>query len=201
MADRAHLSDLYDYVIQETKGACMEGQMLHALRQSSREFCDDTEAWKETLDPHNLVADQKAYTLEWDWCARVQRIYEVRWNTDAGVTAGNKGAVQSLDNYAFDLPDTLSFIVPPSTSVVNGLEADVIYVPTLQTCELPEWFLNRWAEALYSHAIQYLLSIPGTKWYNPVRAQMWQNKYDKYYQRAVSEKEKLNKSGDISFSA
>ena len=200
MAYKTNLSDLYDYIVQEAKGV-EQGQMLHALQQASREFCNDTEAWKETIDSHNLIADQNDYTLDWDWCARIQRIHEVRWNTTAGIAAGNKGAVNSIDNYTFDLPDELSFITPPSTSVTNGLEVDIIFVPTMQSCELPEWFMNRWAEALYASALSYLLGIPRTKWNDPVRQSYWSKQYDKYVQKAVAEKDKLNKSGDLGFGA
>lgn len=197
MPNVAVLSDLYKFIIQEAR--VPQGFMLSALQQAARAFFDDTEVWKETLDPHRLVAEQRVYELEWDWCARVQRIEEVRWNTEDGVEAGNLGTLVSVKQYDFDQPDILTFNTPPDTTVDQGLEVDVIYVPTLSCCEMPQWILNRWAEPIWAKALSTLLSMPRKAWSDPARANFWKNEYNKYQQRAIAEKDKMNKAGNIGF--
>jgi len=194
------LSDLYSELTMKLPGIT-QPLMLKALQLSARTFCEETEAWKEQLEPHNLVAEQTEYELDWDWCAEVRRVIEVRQNSEAGVDAENKGALVDPAGYEFDQPETLTFtdgFVPPE-SVTNGLEVKVVFVPYTNVCSLPRWFLNRFSLGIVAYAIWDLASEPGLKWSNPSIAAKYLGRYNTAINKGKIEVKRRNKNDYQSF--
>jgi hypothetical protein len=81
--------------------------------------------------------------------------------------------------YEFDQPETLTFLsgYVPSEDVINGLEVKVVFVPLLNVCSLPEWYLNRYKDGIIARAMWDRMRRPGKKWSNPSGAQFYFGEY------------------------
>lgn len=161
---------------------------LQAVQKAAREFCRESERWRETLHSQNLTVDITNYTVDWNYNARIDRIEEVRWNTEDGIDAGNKGVVRPRAEWTYSPPETLDFITAPVASVTNGLEIDVVLVPHLDSCDIAEWFLNRYAEPIIGWAMHFLMSMQGKMWTNPQRARQYMDDYHRGLTAAQAEK-------------
>ena len=197
-----YLSDLYAQMTIEL-GACPQKMMLVKLQEGAREFCSQTETWKEWLDPHNLVDGKLEYQLDWEWCAEVRRIMAVRIKTEEDVTNGTDGQTIPYENYEFDQPDvlTLDDSLEPEEDVSKGLCVQVIYVPHLWTCDLPSWFINRYVDAFIAFAMKELMSMPKKSWTNPSRAAHYMHVWNDYVNKGKIEIKRANKNDYISLSA
>lgn len=171
--------DLFGYIVPEVGGRCPVVLMRQALFSASREFCLRSQVWKETMDAINLVEDQTEYALRVPWEARIEKIAQVRQNTEAGVDAGIDGAEILPKDYTFEPNEsggTLTLDVAPQDSVTNGLEVDVVYVPHMGKADapgrhqLPQWLMNRYGEALAAKAMAELMSMPQRNWSSTTRA-------------------------------
>lgn len=183
--------DLFGYIVPEVGGQCPTVLMRQALYSASREFCLRSQVWKETMDSIDLVAEQTAYALNVPWEARIDKIAEVRQNTEAGVDAGIDGAEVIPKDYTFDPNEsggTLTLEVAPQDSVTDGLDVDVVYVPHMGKKEepgrhqLPQWLMNKYGEALAAKAMAQLMSMPARNWSNVTRAA----DHIKVYNRGIS---------------
>ena len=171
--------DFFGYIIPEVGGQCPAALMKQALYSASREFCLRSMVWKETMTAIDLVADQEDYDLKVPWDARIEKIVEVRQNTEAGVDAGNDGANVLGKDFTFQPNESggvLTLRVAPQDAVTDGLEVDVVYVPHMGKKEdpgrhqLPQWLMNRYGEAITGKAMAELMSMPQRNWSNVNRA-------------------------------
>jgi hypothetical protein len=148
--------------------------MVQNLENASREFFARTAVWEEDLDAADLVAEQTDYSLITPHDARIERLTAVRVNTTDGVAAGLPGTLVNERLYSFS-PDedggTLSFDTAPQASVTEGLDAKVIYVPHMGPhADLPQWLMNRYADAIVSGALARLKRLPWRDWADPAGA-------------------------------
>lgn len=184
-------SDLLPYMAVDLPGNPAQAVMLNALRRAGRDFCETTEAWLIELDPINLVADQKSYTITIPNSATIYRIDEVRLNTEDGVDAGNDAIKQDSSTYEFIQPSTLKFKTAPAASVTDGLEVDVIIVPPIDFQEdFDEWFMERWHEAILDGAMYLMLMQVKKPWSNPAGAAEYKMRFRTAMNRAKAERSK-----------
>lgn len=197
------LSDLYSFM-WELGGKCTQPIMLQALQKGAREFAGKTESWRVWLDHHNIVDEVVEYELDWNYCTELRRILELKMNTEAGVTAGNPGTTIDVTLYQFDEPDilTLDATLKPTADIDNALDVKVVFVPLLNSCDIPRSYLNKYAKGIVGWAMNDLLKIPGKEWSNPVRAIDYLNDYNEDITLAMQEVEsRENKDGDPGFKA
>lgn len=203
MSEASQLSDLYPHMIPELPD-CPAPLLLQALQQAARTFCERSQTWVETLASVDLEDGVLEYSLSPDWDARIQTVEEVRINSEAGVDAGDKGAVQDMSLIAWD-PDeqvlTLDASMEPADDVTDGLEVDVCLVPLLDTTEVPEWLLNRYAEGITGYAMWYLLKMPSKRWSNPDLAQVYWAQYRGQLTRAKAERQRKYRAGNVGVTA
>jgi len=187
----ATYDELYDDMVPDLGGKCTQPLMLKALQNAGRRFCKKTEAWIEQLDPVNLVSTQREYVLDWDDCATVARIVEVRQNTAAGIAAGNKGAITKERFYEWDGDETLTFLSGgvPSYDVTNGLEVKAAFFPHRQTCTIGEKVLEKYCDGILGWAMADLLS-QNKPWKNLERALYFQQLRNVDVNKAMQEKQR-----------
>lgn len=169
MALITDFTDLYEYAHAELPG-CPEPFFTQQILQAGRRFCEKSGIWRQDLDPTDLVDAQKEYTLSpiagaVTYDARIDHIVTVRQNTDDGVDAGDIGALINWRDYCFDASiNQLEFRTAPTVDVTKGLEVMAVLVPHLSATDLPDWLLNRYAEALVAGAISRLALMPNKLW-------------------------------------
>jgi hypothetical protein len=170
MGALVQISDLYPLMMGHLPGIDAYTLDQH-LQQASREFCDRSEAFRETLT-RNLVADQAAYVLTPSYDCRIKRILEVWLKTDNDITAGADGTLVDSRYYTFRTATgtlTLDNAYKPSVAVTGGLVVKVVLVPEITqtgTNVLSEDFLNVWADGLMFRAFFTLMSMPRQRWTN-----------------------------------
>lgn len=199
MARINKLTDLYPLMEPELPG-CPQPLILQALRKKVRQFCQDTDAWREQLKDINLVAGQRDYVLNPSFDAEIRKIVEVRINTAANRAAGHIGAPVDFQRYTFhgelsqrsgaNLPPntlTLDATLNPSESVAGGLEVKVSLAPLLMAGQVDQDFLQKWGEAIIGGAMFYLMAMKNKKWSDPQKAGLYLVDYYKGLSRARRE--------------
>lgn len=203
MGQASTFADLLDMLLLETPG-CSAAIATQHLQQAARQFCSETEAFKEKLAAINLVEDDVTYTLTPTYNCEIRRIDEVWIRTSTDVTNGDDGTLQEYDKYTFDpLTNvlTLDDSIEPQESVTSGLVVKVSLVPYLKTNVwagtptnaggIPAAFLNLWAEAILAYAKYTLMRMPGKPWSNPSLAMVHKKDYDSGVTDARVETESL----------
>ena len=201
MAQATTFNDLLNLVLPEVPG-CPISLAVHHLQMAARQFCADTEAWREKLDPINLVANDLTYTLTPLYDAEVRRVIEVWIRTAADVTAGDDGTLLTYDQYEFDPTGsvlTLDDSIEPQLAVTSGLVVKVVLVPYLVTNVdslatqggITATFLNYWAEPIMARSKSTLMRMVRTAWANPQMAAVYQAEYLDGFSRAKTEADGL----------
>jgi hypothetical protein len=149
--------------------------MLQHLQQAQRKFCDETNAWRETLAAINLVADQANYTCSPSWDCRIKAVTEVWIRSSDDVTNDLEGTQQDEDYYKFIRPDTLTLAtdIIPSAAVTDGLLVTVVLVPEVTqsgTNVISLEFLNDYCEGIMERAFYTLKMMPKQRWSDPAKA-------------------------------
>jgi|GEM_PF-2387043 len=176
MARITAFSDLFPFAHAMVPG-CPEPLFTQHILQAARKYCLKSRVWRPDLDSYDLVDGTKEYTLAptvstVTYAARIDVIVEVRWNSETGVTNGDKGAVINWRDYSFN-PNTnvLTFDTAPTDDVTSGLDVQAVLVPHLSASDLPDWVLNNYAEAIQSGALASLLKIPQETWTDKAEAE------------------------------
>jgi len=201
MAQATTFNDLLNLVSPEVPG-CPTALAVQHLQMAARQFCADTEAWREKLDPINLVANDLTYTLTPLYDAEVRRVIEVWIRTAADVTAGDDGTLLTYDQYEFDPTGsvlTLDDSIEPQLAVTSGLVVKVVLVPNLVTNVdsiatqggITATFLNYWAEPIMARSKSTLMRMVWTAWANPQMATVYQAEYLDGFSRAKTEADGL----------
>lgn len=96
MAAISAYSSLYPAVVPSLPG-CDLPVILNAFQKAGRQFCQDTETWREALDPLPMTDWQKDYILAHPYAASIHRLLSVAVN----------GRVLGSREYTLEDEDTL----------------------------------------------------------------------------------------------
>lgn len=203
MGQASTFADLLDLLLLETPG-CSQAIATQHLQQAARQFCSDTEAFKEKLAAIDLEEDEVEYTLTPTYDCEIRRIDEVWIRTSTDVTNGDDGMLQEYDKYTYDpLTRTLTLddSIEPQEDVTSGLVVKVSLVPYLKTNVwvgtptntggIVAAFLNLWAESILAYAKYTLMRMPLKSWSNPQLAMLYKRDYDSGVTDARVETESL----------
>jgi hypothetical protein len=157
------ISDFLPFVLPEVPG-CPEDYALFQLKNSARQFFDETWAWRKTLDPIPVVNGQDSYDLDPD--VDIADDPEVRIITSVRIDNQELDLRSySLEPMGIDPFHQITFTeghAPTSGTLVVG----VALVPRPNTDIIPAEFLNRYFEGIRTTALYNLLSMPNNKWYH-----------------------------------
>lgn len=206
MGQATTFSDILNMVMPEVPG-CPVALATQHVQQAARQFCADSEAWREKLSPINLVADDATYTLTPGYDCEVRRVLDVWIRTADDVTNGNDGTLLTYDQYEYDPAGsvlTLDDTIEPQEAVANGLVVRVMLVPYLSTNVdtiavqggISATFLNYWAEPIIARAKYTLMRMLRTAWANPNMAQVYLDEYHDGVSRAKTELDGLQYRND-----
>jgi hypothetical protein len=181
----SNYSDLLQFLEVEL-GGCPVPLLTQTLQKVGRQFCEDTEAWRETLT-FNRVANQADYVLTPTWSAEIRRIISVKTHGDTM----NPDLHESW--YEFEpSTNTLTMLSPATDAQTDGMVVKIVLVPWLITQELEGWFMGRWANALINGTKAELMLMKNKSWTSLDRAPFFSQEYNKDVAKARIE---LSKSG------
>ena len=156
---------LFPYIIPEV-GGVPEALLLQTIRQTIREFCENTQIYKEELEPINLVKDQFEYTLASTIAeAEIDSIIHVVLKTNDDPT--NLGTLYRA-GYDYSSPTekvlrtNIVHSTIPNQDVPDGLRITVALRPLLDAFRIDDVFLKDWYETL-ANGVQSRLMLMGKK--------------------------------------
>ncbi len=158
--------------------------LKEVLRLSARDFCRETEAWREIVS-FDTVADVANYTistpLQTAWPnVDLYRVYYVV-KEDIEVDASD---------YTLSVAGVLAFDPAPSVAG-DTVEAYCVVLPRRACSSYPTWLLNQWSEGIIAGALWRLFSIKDRPWSDPNRAKQT---YDDY-RSSVAQAKSMNITG------
>lgn len=169
--------------------------LLQELQGAGRDFCRDTEAWREyiTMD---IDSDLTDYVLRSKYNAEILR---PRWVWTNGDRTG-----EPIDISLFDFrpeTQTLSFNSDFADDLTDGLIVEVTLMPRLFTEELAGHFMEKWAEGIVARAKVRLMSMKDKPWSSPERVQFFNGEYSRYLSVAHRDRLSENKQTGVRFVA
>lgn len=189
------LDTLLPYMLAEAPGV-PDVTARQALLLSAIEFCVQTHAWSEILDPVDVEAGVNQYDIDVEQGARVATVKDV-WASTYRLEP------VTMDRLVAVLPDwqtiststPLFYTAPTDNSYINvyptplaaipgALVIRVAYAPTLAATSLPDSVVNQYLEPLLSGAKHRLMVMPERQWSNQALAAFHKTQFDDGVQRA-----------------
>lgn len=180
------LAEYHDLLLPELPGCTIAMVNLH-LRETARDFCRRTSAWRQDLAAVNTVGGQADYPLTLPAESQLVRVTDLTvhgrrlWRSveldkaDAGAQQPKYGITEP----PFDLDDNLSEITlhadeVPGESVVGGLQASAVLTPTTTATALPDFLLGQYSEAMRHGTLARLMLMPKKPWTDRVLAGVYE---------------------------
>lgn len=171
------LKDFYDLLMPELPGCTTAMVDLH-LRETARDFCTRTSAWKLPFDAVNLVAGQATYDLEpSEPEAEVVRVIKLTLNSELiwEDTDREQKAADSLEpKYVrneppFTLsPDLLEITLMtdevPTAAVAGGMVIVGAMKPTARATRLPDFIKGQYSDAMRWGTLARLMVMAKKPW-------------------------------------
>lgn len=142
--------------------ACPVPAQKQALRLAAREFCIETEIWRETIETTS-VEDDDTYVLADSldgYDADIWRILSLELD-DSDVDA---------TDYTFGPTGILTFDNAPDESD-ETIVAETVLVPRRTCTSYPYWLITQWGDVIVSNAVSRLKSQMGRPWTDPAGAE------------------------------
>jgi hypothetical protein len=172
MARIYNVASLQSRMILDLPG-CPEVLRVQALQDALHKFCKESEAWREELDPIDLVDGQVEYDLVPQFDAHVHLIEWVKVNTEDGVTEGTDPDPLDKDLYTLTIGDpdvlTLDDNLEPTEDITDALTVKAVLVPEMGTLDVAEWFANRYWEHILAGAKAIRMMDRKKRWSDPQR--------------------------------
>ena len=187
------LDDLLPLVSPFLVGA-PEAVQQQALGLIVRDFCRETEIWRETIDLAT-VADQATYDLGAQVGAlygSLLRVRQIRFDDATSALSDEYYTVAETNHIVFD--DT-SGVYPDDWG--TEMNVDAVILPNADTRNAPTWLLARWGEYIAEGALAHLKEQEGKPWTNPDKAAVHRAKYLYGIGEAKREKSALRLGGDV----
>ena len=190
MARMSSVAVLQTRMVNELTG-CPELLRVEALRDALRQFCEESNAWHETLSDIDIEDGVVEYNLIPEYDAHIQRIVAVRLNTEDGVT--DDVWPDPLDESLYSMtpgdPEVLVLddSLEPADDITGALRVKASFVPEFNSLDIAEWFLNRYWEGIVARAMGIRMRDPNKRWTNAMRAEFYERDYRDRLQRAKAE--------------
>ena len=140
------------HILPYVNGKVSEAIWKQAIRQSAREFCEQTEVWREWLATIDSVVDQEDYTLVHSHNAVIRRVLEVEIDAIA----------MTADSFSDDCL-TLTLLAAPADAGTD-IDVKVVFIPKEANTTLPTWIINAWGYRIAKGALSFLQSQSKRPW-------------------------------------
>lgn len=166
------LANFQPYVATEVIG-CPDPTLNQAIVMAAIEFCRESQAWTETLDPILLLNGVRDYELDVPTDAYLYTVRDVwvglRLLTPRVQIEVEQGATSSEPAFYNMAADRTMLSVYPVPASVTGsaMVVRTTLTPTAAAKTLPDFLGQRYMEAITSGAKARLMAMPGVPWSNP----------------------------------
>jgi hypothetical protein len=158
---------LFPYVQPYVRGAPDE-IVAHYIRLSTIEWCRRSGILRD-IQTYNLQAYVEDYQLTTDCNYEIVRVFRVTVNKRWNYSSVNQKLTQGVGAYVYYMssPTMMHIRRPSQLDNPKGLEVETIVQPKQDSCVLENYLYEYWAEAIAAGAIERLLLLPQTNWYDP----------------------------------
>ena len=175
---------LLPYVLPKARGVPPD-LALQYIRESAIEFCRRSGILHD-IQQYYLQAYVEDYQLVTDPNYEIVQVFRVtvdkRWNyspVNQKLTAGIGAFV-----YHMSSPTIINLRRPPAIDDPKGLEVETIVAPKQDSCVLDNYLYQQWATGIAAGALDSILSLGQTNWYDPKAAQRYADIFTKNLTRA-----------------
>jgi hypothetical protein len=181
---------LLPYVLPYTRGVPDE-IAAQAIRASAIEFCRWS-GYLHDVAKYDLQANVHHYPLETLCDYNIVRVFRVTvrgvWNYWPVV---EKPLFQcGCFVFFMESPTCLRLQRPPQLDEPQALEVEVVVAPKQDSCTLDNDLYEYWADGISAGAVDRILSMPNTDWYNPSEAKRFGLKFKNEKARARAERDR-----------
>jgi len=165
------LDDLLPLVLPSVS-ACPEILATQHLRLALRRFCNDSLAWRSTLEPITADGTSATYDLIPDDDTEIVKLIAVALDdcTEFEIVDPIRG--KSLSRYWRNgdyvyTPDRRSMVLNYAPLAGQVLTVEVALQPSLSAIDFPDQLYSDYAETIAAGAIGSLLTLPKKDWSDP----------------------------------
>lgn len=166
---------------------CPESLASEMVLEAAITLCKRSRVLKEALDPIDVVAAQRDYTLstygDTVVIEPVSVLYDsVRLDAVQEAILDDMAPTWRLSDGPFGYytvlnPGTLTLAFSPSVGVTGGLRVTVSVRPSNQSVALPDVLYNEYSGTIADGAKALLMVIPGKAWSNPALGDYYDGKF------------------------
>ena len=187
------LTAFYGQLLPELPG-CPQPMVDIHLRETARQFCQRTKAWRAPFDAIDLVAAQDTYDLSSPEsnsdvvCITKLTVAGVLLWEDTDAESLNESAVPP--KYGRDSPpfsigmniDAITLIADevPTASLTAGLVMSGALKPSPKAATLPDFLMNQYSEAMRTGTLARLKAMTNQKWTDLVLAPVYATQFSAF---------------------
>lgn len=179
---------------------CPDPMLQQQIVLAAHHFCTETGVWDEIQDPIKLQAGVTEYEID----APSKEAYVARvtgvWlnNLKLEPEQMKKPRVEGVKPTGYHAARARGAITLNGSPLAGDiLVVRAVYAPSLQSKNLPDFLMERYADAIASGAKHRLMAMPGKDWSNPAIAQFYGNQYDNALADARIEMERGSVPGSL----
>jgi hypothetical protein len=185
----ANLTAFYDYILPDIPGIGL-GLALQEIRNAVIEYCEKSLSYEYTLPAIDVVASTHTYTLSPETNTRVVDIKHVLYD-DEELEPASEAELDTLFNdwrttgagtpgYYLSVIDrsSIRLVKTPSGDLTGGLLVKVAQAPLRAATTVPDWLLERKADAIGYGAKARLFAMRKKPWSDAARAAYYLEKFE-----------------------
>lgn len=179
---------------------CPDPMLQQQIVLAAHHFCTETGVWDEIQDPIKLQAGVTDYEIDAPskeaYVARVTGVWLNNLKLEPEQMKNPKvEGVKPTGYHAARARGAITLNGSPLAGDILVVHA--VYAPSLQSKNLPDFLVERYADAIASGAKHRLMAMPGKDWSNPAIAQFYGNQYDNALTDARIEMERGSVPGSL----
>lgn len=182
------LSDFHRYLITDF-AAVPAALRLQTVKDVIRDICERTDIWQEELDAIDVTADTASYTLSVPYDAVIRSVVSVTLDDI------------ELDASQYTISDLRTLVledsVTPTADSTGALVVVVALLPTANSLDFPEWFIERYRDTIIAGVTTRLKGMANRPWSDPQGAYDALRRYNDGKALAVRDKHTGFKAGTI----
>jgi len=158
---------LLPYVEPYCRGAPPE-IIAHNIRMSAIEWCRRSSCLHD-VQTYNLQAYVPDYQLTTDCNYEIVRVFRVTVDKTYDYQPVNEKLTRGRGAYIYYMssPTMMHIRHPSQLDDPLGLEVETVVQPKQDSCVLENYLYEFWADGIAAGALERLLKIPQTNWYDP----------------------------------
>lgn len=178
----ATITSLLDDVRPTVASSIPVETLIWAIRLCAREFCERSR-WLRETSTYDIVAGQRYYTLT-PTMAQTEIIGAKAVEIgDEPLTPSSFEEHRQMDGYStswvWEPPAEVWPTPTPTRDITDGLAVRLILKPTATATELPDYLLRNNRETITQGAMEHVLRMKKSAWYDPDEANRLRAEFDR----------------------